>query len=69
MGKNIFQLEADNIRSYLERHGYASEQRADHIIVKDPVQCSGAKDSERTEYKDVIVRGFGDAISFVEARE
>lgn len=68
MAANIFQVEANDIRNYLERHGYASVQGPDHIIVKDPVQCSSGKGTERTEYKDVVIRDWHDAITFVDER-
>lgn len=68
MGKNIFQIEADNIRGFLERHGYIVEQRPDHIIVKDPVLIFNGKGTERTEYTDVVIRSFDDAINFVATR-
>ena len=35
MSKNIWQREADDIRAYLDRHGYRTEQKNDHILVKD----------------------------------
>ena len=67
MPKNIFQVEADDIRNYLERHGYTSKQGPDHILVQDPalVVFGGGR---RTEYTDVVIRDWPDAIKFVEDR-
>lgn len=68
---NIFELEARDIRNYLERHGYASTQGPDHIVVKDPVYILSSRagqNAQRTEYKDVVVRDWPAAIEFVEER-
>jgi hypothetical protein len=65
---NIFQTEANDIRNYLERHGYASVQGPDHIVVKDPVLIFNGKGTERTEYNDVVIRDWPAAIHFVEER-
>jgi hypothetical protein len=69
---NIFELEARDIRNYLERHGYDSKQGPDHIIVKDPVyvlSSSAGKNKQRTQFKDVMVRNWPEAIAFVEERD
>lgn len=68
MSKNVFQLEAENILGFLERHGYRASIGPDHVIAKDPVMVFNGKGTERTEYNDVVIRGFDDAIQFVEAR-
>jgi hypothetical protein len=64
---NIFEREAKDIRNYLERHGYVSEQKEDHIMVKDPVQVYDGF-GKRLEYNWVMVRDWLTAIRFVEAR-
>ena len=58
--------EARDIRNYLERHGFTSAQEADHIVVRDPVQVYSA--GHRTEYQDVRIRNWEQAIAFVEER-
>lgn len=69
MAQNIFQREANDIRNYLERHGYTATQGPDHIIVKDPVWVNGgAHNGGRTEYNDVAIRDWPAAIHFVEER-
>lgn len=69
---NVFELEARDIRNYLERHGYFSTQGPDYIVVKDPVyvlRSRAGENSQRTEYKDVIVRDWPEAIKFVAERD
>lgn len=63
---NIWEREAQDIRNYLDRHGYASTQKGDHILVNDPVEVYNPK--HHTEYKEIVIRDWPTAISFVEER-
>lgn len=65
---NIFEREARDIKAFLERNGYTAEMGADHVVVKDPVQCSSGRGTERVEYQDVKVRDWPAAMKFVNER-
>lgn len=65
---NIFEREARDIKAFLERHGYECSMGPDHVLVKDPVQCSSGRGTERVEYNDVKVRDWPAAMKFVSVR-
>lgn len=65
---NMWEREARDIKAFIERHGYTAEMGADHVVVKDPVQCSSGRGTERVEYKDIKVRDWPTAMRFVNGR-
>ena len=65
---NIWEREAKDIRNYLERHGYTSTQGPNHVIVHDPVYVYSGGNTRGVEYKDVQIRNWPAAITFVEER-
>ena len=66
MAANIFQVEANRIRNYIERHGYQVRQAPDYLAVRDPVQVYSG--GHRVEYQDVQVRDWAAAVKFVADR-
>lgn len=65
---NMWEREARDIKAFLERNGYTAEMGTDHVVVKDPVQVSNGRGTERVEHQDVKVRDWPAAMKFVSER-
>ena len=61
--------ESINVMRIIKNKGYDCKFENNVVVVKDPVQCSSGGGREWTEYKDVKINSFLQAIRFIDDRE